>query len=479
MEYAVVALLGVIIGAVAGWFAGKASEKPQISALSARLEAEHKLSEQAESRIKEADSRADNERRRADSRIAALEAEHDARIEARHAEYLRAAKEDNDRWQERFESLKTELGKQQSEALAQKQSALANENSRQINELLEPVRRQFNELGKLTRETHTASEVGRRELQGAFATAMKLFQQQQQQAVEQMQRQTEKISSDAAALGRALRGDNRAQGRWGEMVLEHILEESGLRRDHEFVLQNSRAGSEGQQQRPDVVVQLPDERAVIIDSKVSLTAYAAAVEAQDSDPAVAEKLLTDHARSVRRHVDELAAKDYTASQPGAVEMVMMFLPTDSSYMAAVRTQPDLIEYALQKRVAIITPSNLMLSLKLVYHLWQHERQERNVEKIVARGNELYSRMAGFMDSFAEIGTILARVGKTYETAEKRLTGRGGLVSQFEMLRKLGLTPKKRIRQAEIVAEDDGDEDVTLPLAEDSPDETKALPLNRE
>lgn len=479
MEYALTALLGVIIGVVAGWLIGRGAALPRITELQAQLGAEKQKAELAAAQAREADSRAENERQRAERQFASLRAEHAAEMDARHAEHRQALKADSDRWQERFESLKAELGRLQAESLAQKQSALASENSRQINELLEPVRRQFAELGKLTRESHTASEVGRRELQGAFSTAMKLFQQQQQQAVEQMQRQTEKISSDAAALGRALRGDNRAQGRWGEMVLEHILEESGLRRDHEFVLQNSRAGSEGQQQRPDVVVQLPDERAVIIDSKVSLTAYAAAVEAQDSDPAVAEKLLTDHARSVRRHVDELAAKDYTASQPGAVEMVMMFLPTDSSYMAAVRSQPDLIEYALRKRVAIITPSNLMLSLKLVYHLWQHERQERNVEKIVARGNELYSRMAGFMDSFTEIGTMLGRVGKVYETAEKRLTGRGGLVSQFEMLRKLGLTPKKRIRQAEIVEEDAEGDDIPAVLPADSDTTGNILPQSSE
>ena len=145
----------------------------------------------------------------------------------------------------------------------------------------------------------------------------------------------------------------------------------------------------------------------------------------------------------------------------------------------MRSQPDLIEYALQKRVAIIPPSNLMLSLKLVYHLWQHERQERNVEKIVARGNELYSRMAGFMDSFTEIGTMLGRVGKVYETAEKRLTGRGGLVSQFEMLRKLGLTPKKRIRQAEIVEEDAEGDDIPAVLPADSDTTGNILPQSSE
>lgn len=245
MEYALTALLGVIIGVVAGWLIGRGAALPRITELQAQLGAEKQKAELAAAQAREADSRAENERQRAERQFASLRAEHAAEMDARLAEHRQALKADSDRWQERFESLKAELGRLQAESLAQKQSALASENSRQINELLEPVRRQFAELGKLTRESHTASEVGRRELQGAFSTAMKLFQQQQQQAVEQMQRQTEKISSDAAALGRALRGDNRAQGRWGEMVLEHILEESGLRRDHEFVLQNSRAGSEG------------------------------------------------------------------------------------------------------------------------------------------------------------------------------------------------------------------------------------------
>ncbi len=451
MIYAIIALMGVIIGLAAGWLVGKGSVLPKIGALEAekaRLEAERQgalLRSQEQAEVMKRQIEQSEALRREEFEKSRLDAEHNDRL-----------------WQQRFDALKTELGRIQAQALAERQNSLSEQNSRQMGEILEPVRRQFEEFGRLTRESHTASEVGRRELQGAFETAMKLFQQQQQQAVAQIREQSERIGNDAASLSRALRGDTRAQGRWGEMVLEHILEESGLRRDHEFRLQSSRAAEDGRQLRPDVVVCLPDERSVIIDSKVSLTSYAAAVDVQDTDPTQAEKLLTDHARSVRRHIDELALKDYASTEKGSIEMVMMFMPTDSSYMAAIRCQPDIVEYAFRKRVAIITPSNLMMTLKLVYHLWQHDRQERNVEKIVQRGNELYARMAGFMEAFADINNGLGKLQKSYELAEKRLTGRGGIVSQFEMLKKLGLTPKKQIPGAEqALLEQEADDPVNI------------------
>ncbi|MDE7119195.1 MAG: DNA recombination protein RmuC, partial [Muribaculaceae bacterium] len=225
----------------------------------------------------------------------------------------------------------------------------------------------------------------------------------------------------------------------------------------------------------DVIVELPHRRSVIIDSKVSLTAYTSAIEAEN-DPSLpstgegldrARHFMSEHARSVRRHVDELAAKSYADLQPGSIDMVLMFLPTDSALIAALRQQPDLGEYAFNRKVVIITPTNLMMTLKLIHNLWQQERQQQNVEKIVSRGNELYNRMAGFIDSFGELQTHIDRMQRCYVTAEKRLTGRGGVVSQFEMLRKLGLTPKKQIKGATLTDDmaDDVSDDATEVVAD--------------
>lgn len=469
MLYALIALLSLISGAAAGWLIARRQLQPRVAEL-----------ENAKAQIDSNISKLEIEKARIEAEKSGL-TQQLSTAQARVEEVLAQGRRDEERmqrqldqadkqWQERLAALRSEIERTQADSLAKRQTALAEQNSRQINELLEPVRRQFEEFKRLAGENRTASEVSRKELQNTFESTMKLFRQQQEQAVAQMREQTDRIGQDAATLTRALRGDNRAQGRWGEMVLEHILEESGLRRDHEFYLQSGTTDSEGNRFRPDVVVSLPDERSVIIDSKVSLTAYASALDVQDTNPQESERLMQDHAKSVRRHIDELARKEYASLEKGAVDIVMMFMPTDSSFLAAVRTQPDIVSYAFSHHVAIITPSNLMTMLRMVYHLWQNDRQEKNVERIVARGNELYSRMAGFMESFKDIETHITRLQKSFELAQTRLSGRGGIISQFEKLKKLGLTPKKQIRLPEDFEADDAPDAIESPdVADDAPD----------
>lgn len=453
MIYAIIVLAGLAVGALAGWLVGKAvgsrSLEPEVARLAERAE--------------QARRQLDAETERAAAMLEQVRGESAARLAELREDHVRQRADAERQWQARFEALKTELGKIQADALAVRQAALTEQNSRQIGDLLAPVREQFEEFRKSAAEARTAGEVGRRELQSAFESQIKLFAEQQNRAVSEIREQSQRIGTDAATLARALKGDTRAQGKWGEMVLEHILEQSGLRRDFEFHVQQVLPTGESRAiMRPDVVVSLPHSRSVIIDSKVSLTAYTSAIEVENdltgasTGEAIerARHFMSEHARSVRRHVDELASKSYADLQPGSIDMVLMFLPTDSALIAALRQQPDLGEYAFNRKVVIITPTNLMMTLKLIHNLWQQERQQQNVERIVARGNELYSRMAGFMDAFSELQTHIDRMQRSYVTAEKRLTGRGGLVSQFEMLRKLGLTPKKRIKGAETVEEDD-------------------------
>lgn len=462
MIYVVIALVALALGAVAGWLWGRSALAPEVARLAERQQA---AGEQLERERAAFQSQIDQERHASQERLSQLRADH----EQQRAEADR-------RWHERFETLKAELGKMQADALALRQASLAEQNTRQLGDLLAPVKEQFEQFSKSAVEARTAGEAGRRALQEAFESQMKLFAQQQAQAVGEIRQQSERIGTDAATLARALKGDTRAQGKWGEMVLEHILEQSGLRRDFEFRVQQVVGTGQGRGVvRPDVIVELPHRRSVIIDSKVSLTAYTSAIEAEN-DPSLpstgegldrARHFMSEHARSVRRHVDELAAKSYADLQPGSIDMVLMFLPTDSALIAALRQQPDLGEYAFNRKVVIITPTNLMMTLKLIHNLWQQERQQQNVEKIVSRGNELYNRMAGFIDSFGELQTHIDRMQRCYVTAEKRLTGRGGVVSQFEMLRKLGLTPKKQIKGATLTDDmaDDVSDDATEVVAD--------------
>lgn len=396
-------VIGIIIGLAIGFFVGKlmeaksaGEEKTQLVAkaqvLAANIE-QIKLHHASE--VQSMKSQMENERL--------------------YAAKLRA--ESDQQWSQKLESLKQEMQrmtieqqKVAAEQLAAKQSALQENNRLQMDELLKPIKEQFADFKKSVEESKTQNEVNKKELQNTFEATMKLFQQEQQQAVLNLKEQTEKIGSDAANLTKALKGDSKMQGDWGEMVLETILENSGLRKDEEFFIQENTKDEEGKNYRPDVIVRFPEGRSVVIDSKVSLTAYSDALAAEDE--AEQERLMKAHALSVRKHIDELAAKDYSKLVDDAIGFVLMFIPNETSYIAAMKQQPDLSRYAYQKKIIIISPSNLLMALQLAYNLWQYDRQNKNVEKIVKTAADLYDKVAGFEDTFMSVGDLITRLSGT-------------------------------------------------------------------
>lgn len=433
-------VIGIIIGLAIGFFVGKlmeaksaGEEKTQLVAkaqvLAANIE-QIKLHHASE--VQSMKSQMENERL--------------------YAAKLRA--ESDQQWTQKLESLKQEMQrmtieqqKVAAEQLAAKQSALQENNRLQMDELLKPIKEQFADFKKSVEESKTQNEVNKKELQNTFEATMKLFQQEQQQAVLNLKEQTEKIGSDAANLTKALKGDSKMQGDWGEMVLETILENSGLRKDEEFFIQENTKDEEGKNYRPDVIVRFPEGRSVVIDSKVSLTAYSDALAAEDE--AEQERLMKAHALSVRKHIDELAAKDYSKLVDDAIGFVLMFIPNETSYIAAMKQQPDLSRYAYQKKIIIISPSNLLMALQLAYNLWQYDRQNKNVEKIVKTAADLYDKVAGFEDTFMSVGDLITRLSGTFDKARKQLyDGSGNVMRRVESLKGLGVTPKKQIKSLE-------------------------------
>lgn len=433
-------VIGIIIGLAIGFFVGKlmeaksaGEEKTQLVAkaqvLAANIE-QIKLHHASE--VQSMKSQMENERL--------------------YAAKLRA--ESDQLWAQKLDSLKQEMQrmtleqqKVAAEQLAAKQSALQENNRLQMDELLKPIKEQFADFKKSVEESKTQNEVNKKELQNTFEATMKLFQQEQQQAVLNLKEQTEKIGSDAANLTKALKGDSKMQGDWGEMVLETILENSGLRKDEEFFIQENTKDEEGKNYRPDVIVRFPEGRSVVIDSKVSLTAYSDALAAEDE--AEQERLMKAHALSVRKHIDELAAKDYSKLVDDAIGFVLMFIPNETSYIAAMKQQPDLSRYAYQKKIIIISPSNLLMALQLAYNLWQYDRQNKNVEKIVKTAADLYDKVAGFEDTFMSVGDLITRLSGTFDKARKQLyDGSGNVMRRVESLKGLGVTPKKQIKSLE-------------------------------
>lgn len=407
----------------------KAGYERQIDELKKQLETEReyakRMLDQADDNLQRANQNLDRERQ--------------------HAEDLR--KESDQRWEQKLESLKKDMQNTAAKELAAKQEELQRANRTQMDDLLRPIKEQFTDFKRAVDESKTQNEVNKTELQKAFENTMKLFQQQQQQTVDSLKQQTERIGEDAANLSRALKGESKTQGDWGEMVLETLLENSGLQRDEEFFVQETVKSEDGATFRPDVVVRFPEGRSVVIDSKVSLTAYADAVATDDEHER--DRLLAEHAKSVRRHVDELSAKSYDKLVEDAIGFVLMFVPNENSYIAAMKQQPDLSRYAYQKRIIIISPSNLLMALQLAYNLWQYDRQSKNVEKIVKTAADLYDKVAGFTETFTDLEGQLQRLARNFEQARGQLfDGKGNVLRRIDGLRALGVTPKKRIKGLE-------------------------------
>ncbi len=355
--------------------------------------------------------------------------------------------EDERRWSENIAALQNQIQKMTAEQLAAKQTSLQDANRQQLDQLLQPIKEQFAEFKKSVEESRTQNLLNKNQLQESFLSTMKLFQQQQQQMVSQLKEQTLKIGDDAANLTKALKGESKVQGDWGEMILESILQNSGLRRDEEYFVQEVSKDEDGRNLRPDVVVKFPEGKSLVIDSKVSLTAYAEAIAAENDEEK--ERLLKEHLKSVRRHVDELAVKDYDKIVKNSIGLVLMFVPNESSYIAAMRQQPDLLNYAYQRRIILISPSNLMMSLKLAYNSWQNDRQNKNVENIVKSAADLYDKVAVFSNRFADVEQLIARLSSSFEEMKGQLfTGKGNVMRRLEDLRELGINPKKQIKGLE-------------------------------
>ncbi|MFV0384191.1 DNA recombination protein RmuC [Paracoccus sp. (in: a-proteobacteria)] len=258
-----------------------------------------------------------------------------------------------------------------------------------------------------------------------------------------LHQRSEQVSREAVNLTRALKGDRQRQGAWGEMILERLLEESGLEIGIHYTIQPSFRDEGGRLWRPDVVVRMPRHKIMIIDSKVSLNDYEQSVNAGDPDQVQAS--LRRHVAALRSHIAGLAAKGYQQMDDSSVDYVLMFIPIEAAFSDALRADPGLASFALERGVGLTTPTTLMLTLRTVEHVWAVERRETNALEIAGRAGQLYDKVAGFVESLEVVGKSLDAATRAHSQAVDRLTrGPGNVIRQVEMLRELGARTQRKI-----------------------------------
>ena len=274
------------------------------------------------------------------------------------------------------------------------------------------------------------------------------------------------ISKEAENLTKALKGKKQSQGSWGEMILESVLEYSGLIKGIHYETQESYKDEEGRTKRPDVVIKLPAERTIIIDSKVSLNSYDAFVRAEsDEEKFIASKALT---QAFREHIDTLDSKDYAHYKQGTLQYVFMFVPIEGAFAVAIHEDPTLYEYALRKHIAVVNPSTLTVSLRTIYLYWQSEQSSTLAAKLFDEAGKMYDKMVGFSESFRRVGAQIQTLNNSYDLAQKQLTeGAGNILNRVENLKRLGAKATKNLKDAKIDYHDFNTDLEALELLEES------------
>ncbi len=320
------------------------------------------------------------------------------------------------------------------ETLAKESDRLHAGNRMGLNEILTPLRDKLSDFQQAVSDSYVKENASRRALS---------------QQIETLARANSEIGMEARRLSDALRGNAQMQGRWGEMVLQRILEDAGMIRDIHFVTQSgniggtSIKGDEGEALRPDVVLLLPGDHRVVVDSKTSLTSYLRYAEAPTEKEAEIE--LRRHVASTRAHIDELAARQYHKSISGALQHTLMFMPNDASYLAALRGDASLTEYALKNNVVIVAPAHLLSVVQLISQLWRVEKQDRNARAIAKAAGQLYDKFVTFISDFESIDRNLQASSRAYEKCLKHITNPTiGLSARAEKLRDMGASATKRI-----------------------------------
>jgi DNA recombination protein RmuC len=334
------------------------------------------------------------------------------------------------------------------ESLNEAKEALTNQFKNLANEILEDKSKRFTEqnaanLDALLKPLQTKLSEFKEQVSTSYGNEAR-ERHALKSEIERLANLNLRMSDETRSLTQALKGDSKVQGNWGELVLESILESSGLRKGEEYLVQDSHTQADGSRLQPDVVIKLPEGRSLVVDSKVSITAYAR--HAETTDPVVAEQELAAHIQSLRQHIQGLSGKNYSSLYGvGSVDFVLMFVPIEPAFLLALKTAPNLYQEALAKNIVLVCPSTLMATLRTVAHLWRQDHQNRNALEIAKQCGNLYDKFVGFVDDLEKLGQRLDQAQTSYHDAFNKLkTGKGNLIRSAEKVRELGVKPSKNL-----------------------------------
>lgn len=310
-----------------------------------------------------------------------------------------------------------------------KQNKFSQLSKESLDATLRPMREQLDNFRKRVEEVHSADLMDRNRLKGQ---------------IDELHKQAQQIGQDAVSLAKALKGESKTQGDWGEMILERLLEDAGLTKGSEYLVQTGYRDPEGRLQKPDVILKLPEGRALIIDSKVSLKHYQDYVNCEDESER--SRLLNQHVASLRAHFKSLAGKRYQdLDDIESVDFVFMFIPIEPAYLLALRSDPQLFEDAFGQSVTLVSHTTLMPMLKTVESLWRNEKQNKNAREIAQQAGAMLDKFAGVVEALDELGGLIEKSQRAYELTRNRLSeGRGNLLGRAQKLKELGATPSKAL-----------------------------------
>jgi DNA recombination protein RmuC len=358
-------------------------------------------------------------------------------LQDKYAEYRAEVDKLQDKFKVEFKNLANDI-------LDEKTKKFTEQNKKGLDDILKPLGEKIRDFQKKVEETYDTESKQRFSLEKEVRNLAEL---------------NLRISVDAQNLTSALKSDAKKQGNWGELVLERVLESSGLVKGLEYDREFATRSGEGDLYRPDVIVNLPDNKHIIIDSKVSLNAYNDFVNADTQEER--DKFLKLHLLSIRNHVKLLSEKNYAGLEAfDTPDYVLLFLPIESSFSIAVQNDLDLFHYSWDKNVVIVSPTTLLATLRTVASIWKHEKQELNAQDIARRSGDLYDKFTGFLEDLLEIGTRLDQAKKSYDQSVNKLhTGKGSLISRVEKIRVLGAKTTKQLPKniTDKIVEDEGDE----------------------